>query len=373
MHTTNSSIGLRTKSHFDILDGMRGIAAIAVVIFHFMEIATPNYNDSFIAHSYLAVDFFFCLSGFVIAYAYDKKMKDMGLLQFLKRRLIRLHPLVIICSLLGLLAFLYDPFSNLHEQFSSWQVFLMFLSSCFLIPYPIVPERYFNLFHLNPPTWSLFWEYIANIFYALILVRLRHRLLWLLTVIAAAMLFITSYQAGFLAIGYGGDNVAGGGFRIFYSFLVGILAYRSNWIIKNNLGFFPLCGMLALVFFIPFSDQLNWIIDPILVIFYFPFLIALGAGAHLSQKQKSTCTFLGDLSYPLYMVHYPFIWIFMSYVEQYRPAMSEMRIIIPIAVLLLIGLAYFTLIALDIPIRQYLTQRMKRRDKRSKVLSALKT
>lgn len=91
---------LKTKQHFEILDGLRGIAAVAVVIFHFMEFAVPDYSKSFIAHAYLAVDFFFCLSGFVIAYAYDNKVQKLGALQFLKLRLIRLHPLVIIGSVL---------------------------------------------------------------------------------------------------------------------------------------------------------------------------------------------------------------------------------------------------------------------------------
>ncbi|WP_369410091.1 acyltransferase family protein [Hufsiella arboris] len=96
---------LKTKQHFEILDGLRGVAAVAVVIFHFMEIAVPDYTKSFIAHAYLAVDFFFCLSGFVIAYAYDTRLKKIGVLAFLKLRLIRLHPLVIIGSVIGLLAF----------------------------------------------------------------------------------------------------------------------------------------------------------------------------------------------------------------------------------------------------------------------------
>ncbi|RYE24853.1 MAG: acyltransferase, partial [Sphingobacteriaceae bacterium] len=163
---------LKTKQHFDILDGLRGVAAVAVVIFHFMEFATPDYTQNFIAHAYLAVDFFFCLSGFVIAYAYDNRLQTIGTWQFFKLRLIRLHPLVIIGSVLGLLSFVFDPFSNLHQLYQGSKMLLMFVASCLLIPYPLVKERYFNLFHLNPPSWSLFWEYMANIAYALALYRL---------------------------------------------------------------------------------------------------------------------------------------------------------------------------------------------------------
>src|SRR6478736_62219 len=100
---------LKTKQHFEILDGLRGIAALSVVAFHFMEWVYTDYSRNFIAHGFLAVDFFFCLSGFVIGYAYDDRMAKMGILEFLQSRLIRLHPLVILGSVLGLLAFLFDP------------------------------------------------------------------------------------------------------------------------------------------------------------------------------------------------------------------------------------------------------------------------
>src|ERR1700748_3183694 len=93
---------LKTKQHFEILDGMRGIAAISVVVFHFMEVIITDYSQNFIGHGFLAVDFFFCLSGFVIAYAYDDRIRQMGKANFFKARLIRLRPLVILGSVLGL-------------------------------------------------------------------------------------------------------------------------------------------------------------------------------------------------------------------------------------------------------------------------------
>lgn len=112
-HTVTSKF-LKSKPHFEILNGMRGLAAIVVVIFHFMEIIIADFSENFISHGYLAVDFFFCLSGFVVAYAYDSRIAGMGLKTFIKLRLIRLQPLVIIGSILGLLTFLFDPFNNLQ-------------------------------------------------------------------------------------------------------------------------------------------------------------------------------------------------------------------------------------------------------------------
>lgn len=351
---------LKTKQHFEILDGLRGIAAVAVVVFHFMEFAVPDYHKNFIAHAYLAVDFFFCLSGFVIAYAYDSKMKKIGTVTFFKLRLIRLQPLVIIGSVLGLLSFVFDPYSNLYAAYGFGKTLIMFIASCLLIPYPIVHERYFNLFHLNPPSWSLFWEYIANICYALVLYKLRNKILWFLTGIAAVALCYESYKFGHLSLGWGGDTFMGGGIRVLYSFLIGMLVYRSKWIIKSRLGFIAIGLLLALVFVFPFSYRFNRMVDPLIVLFYFPFLVALGAGASLQLPLEKFCKFSGAISYPLYMTHYPFLWLFFSYVEAKKPTLGHMAMIIPVAVLLLIALAYVIMVFLDMPFRKYLTDKLKR-------------
>jgi peptidoglycan/LPS O-acetylase OafA/YrhL len=230
-----------------------------------------------------------------------------------------------------------------------------------MIPYPVVRERYFNLFHLNPPTWTLFWEYIANIAYAVILIKLRNKMLWALTAIAAAALCYEAYRSGFIGVGFGGDNIIGGGIRMFYPFLAGMLIYRSNWVIKNKLGFAGTGILLSLVFFIPFLAKGNWITDSLVVVLYLPLLVSLGAGAQLSPALSKVCKFSGDISYPLYMVHYPFIWIFCSYVETKKPALGEMAVITVAGVVLLTAFAYWVMIYLDIPIRRYLKNTMKER------------
>src|SRR5271170_4072872 len=97
----NKSIGyLAPKSHYQILDGLRGVASVLVIIFHVLETFTGgNRFIQIINHGYLAVDFFFLLSGFVVAYAYDDRWGKMTLGDFFKRRLIRLHPMVIMGSI----------------------------------------------------------------------------------------------------------------------------------------------------------------------------------------------------------------------------------------------------------------------------------
>lgn len=352
---------LKTKQHFQILDGLRGVAAVSVVIFHFMEIAQPNYEKNFIGHAFLAVDFFFCLSGFVIAYAYDNsRLKELGFTTFLKLRLIRLHPLVIIGSVIGLLSWLFDPFSNLYAKYGDINAFLMFITSCFMIPYPIIRERYFNLFHLNAPSWSLFWEYIANIIYALVLVKLRNKILWVLLVIGAVLITYETSKSGNISNGWGGDNISAGAIRVFYSFLAGMLVYRLGWIIKSRLGFVAVSVLTLAVFLFPFSNKWNFVSEPIIVILYLPLLVALGAGATLRPAFRKICKFSGELSYPLYMVHYPFIWIFFSYLEKYKPTMDQKAMIIPVCTVLLIMFAWLILKFIDEPIRKYLKTRMEK-------------
>lgn len=359
VNTTQAPYAL-TKPHFEVLDGLRGLAAFVVVFFHFMEIAIPDYHNDFIAHAYLAVDFFFCLSGFVIAYAYDTKIARIGIIEFFKLRLIRLHPLVFVGAVLGLIVFIFDPLSNLYQAYAS-KTLLIFLSASLMIPYPFVKERYFNLFHLNPPTWSLFWEYVANIFYALVLVRLRNSILWVLTILAAIILFYESKQSSSLNVGWGGDNIAGGAVRVGYSFLAGILTYRSGRIIRSKIGLIPIGILLLLAFLIPFSEKYNWFADPLVVVFYFPFLIMLGAGAQINAISHKICKFSGDISYPLYMVHYPFIWLFISYVEKYKPTMSTMTGIMIPGTVSMVLLAYVVLKYVDEPIRRFLLKKNQSR------------
>lgn len=346
----------RSPQHFEVLDGLRGVAAIAVVIFHFMEIAIPDYKDNFIAHAYLAVDFFFCLSGFVIAYAYDGRLPQIGALSFFKLRLIRLHPLVVVTSILGLVVFMLDPYSDLWVKYAD-KMWLMFIASCFMVPFPAVQERYFNLFHLNPPTWSLFWEYVANIFYAWVLVKLSKKWLWVLTVIATGALFYEAQLSGNLSIGWGGDNIHGGGIRVAFSFLAGVLVYRSGWIIKSRLGFAGLGLLLMAVFLIPFRESYNKIMDPVVIVLVLPLLVALGAGAMAGSRALGICRFWGKISYPLYMVHYPFIWVFFSYVQMAKPTLSQMVWITAIGTLLLIALAYVVFVFVDVPLRRFLSGR----------------
>ena len=349
---------LQPKQHFIVLDGLRGVAALAVVVFHFMEVAYTDYSQNFIAHGFLAVDFFFCLSGFVIGYAYDNRIKEMGTREFFKSRLIRLQPLVIFGSVLGLLAFLFDPFSAAAGAYGPGKIALFFLTSVLMIPYPAMPERFLNLFSFNAPAWSLFWEYVANIVYAFVLFRTGRRWLLGLTIVGALAICWVSYHTGNLLGGWAGANFWDGCARIGYSFLAGLLVYRFNWIIRSKLGFGLLSILLALAFVMPFTTW-NWLTEPLVVLFYFPLIVALGAGATLSPAFKKLCEFSGNISYPLYMTHYAWIWLFAGYYNKYKPGAGQLSLIIISSVIGMIGIAWLVMRLYDIPLRQYLSSKRK--------------
>ena len=108
----------KSKPRFEALDGLRGVASIIVVIFHLFEVYLDGPTNQIINHGYLAVDFFYVLSGFVMSYAYDDRWNKMSLCDFYKRRLIRLHPMLVAGNFLGIFYFFFaesEVFPNIKN------------------------------------------------------------------------------------------------------------------------------------------------------------------------------------------------------------------------------------------------------------------
>lgn len=348
---TNSS-----RTHFPALDGLRGVAAIGVVVFHFMEMVISRYSDLFIGHGWLAVDFFFCLSGFVIGYAYDERIGAMGTWSFFKTRLIRLHPMVVLGSLLGLVALYVDPFRATPLADGIGHVGLMLLASLLLIPYPTMQERSFCLFSLNSPAWSLFWEYIANIAYALFLCRLGKRALIIATVGAALILCAVGYREGNLWAGFNGETFWVGAARLNFSFLAGLLIYRAGLTIRTRLGFTPLALLLVLALVMPYATG-GWVREAAVIILWFPLIVMLGAGVTLGDRARRFCKFAGELSYPLYMTHYAFIYPFGNYYEKYHPNATQLTFVVLGGVVIVVAFACLVMKFYDTPLRKYLSRK----------------
>src|ERR1700756_5344861 len=230
------------KQHFEVLDGLRGSAALLIVIFHVF-----NYSFVFrgpfalVHHAYLAVDFFFALSGFVVAYAYDDRWTRMSILQFFRIRLIRLHPLVLIGATLGLLGYLFDPFSRARNHTDAPMLLLAYITPLLLLPSPPVGGRLHETQALNGPAWSLMQEYLGNVAYALILRRLRTIILAIIVGLSGLLLIWTANTKGSLDGGWGYPEIWMAPLRLTASFVMGLWLYRIHGRIRH-----PRVGLLAL-------------------------------------------------------------------------------------------------------------------------------
>lgn len=365
-----------SKPHYHILDGLRGVAAIMVVWFHIFEAYATSHLDQQINHGYLAVDFFFILSGFVIGYAYDSRWKTMKTREFIKRRLIRLQPMVIMGALIGGIMFYFQGCSVWDvSKVTVLALFVATFINALLIPAtPAIEVRGLGeMYPLNGPSWSLFFEYIGNILYALFIHKLSTKALSILVFIAGCGL------ATFAIFGPYGDICAGfqltgteftaGFMRLLFSFSAGLLLFRVFKPAKIK-GVFWICSLsLIALMAIPRIGGaenlwMNGVYDTICVVAIFPLLVYLGASSQATNKITTRiCEFLGAISYPLYMVHYPFIYLYYAWVKNENLTFVES---LPGALAVVVGsiiLAYICLKLYDIPIRKYLTSRFLNKHK----------
>lgn len=354
------------KAHFEVLDGLRGTAAMLVVAFHIQGI-TVLFDPArlMLPHAYLAVDFFFALSGFVIGYAYDDRWDAMSVRDFIGRRLLRLHPLVALGTLLGLISYLGDPFAGGRQAAPLRLVLLAFVAGLVALPAPPLPNRLGDSHPLNAPAWTLLQEYIANLAYALVLRRLGVRALIALTGVAALASAATVLTLGSYDTGWGLDNFWGAPVRLAYPFLAGLLLYRlrDRWP-AVQLGFPVLSLILFALFAAPVfptvgAIKLNGLYQATCVLLVFPAIILAGRHSRGGPAMIGLCRQAGRLSYPLYITHYPFVYLYMNWVAT-RPAPGGTTAIIAVALYLFtLGFAIAAHRYWDVPLRAWLKRRVR--------------
>lgn len=363
-----------TKPHYDILDGLRGVAAITVVCFHLFEAYATSHLDQIINHGYLAVDFFFILSGFVVGYAYDNRWGTMKTKEFIKRRIIRLHPMVVMGAVIGGIMFYFQGCSV--WDVSAVSVGALLIATFFnmlLIPATVGTEirGLGEMFPLNGPSWSLFFEYIGNMLYVLFIRKFSTTALALLVGVAGCGLaaFAVFGPYGDLCAGYSltGVEFTAGSLRLLFSFSAGLLLSRIFKPAKNVKGAFWICSLAIVALLsvprIGGAEHLwmNGLYDTVCCVVFFPLLVYLGASGKINNRYTTRiCTFLGAISYPLYMVHYPFIYLYYAWVKNGNLTFYQS---LPGAAAVVVGsilLAYGCLKLYDIPVRNYLTNRFLR-------------
>ena len=408
----NSNVYLASKPRYEILDGLRGVAAMLVVAYHLFETYYHGAPDQPINHGYLAVDFFFVLSGFVIGYAYDDRWDKMSTWSFIKRRLIRLHPMVIFGTLFGALMFYFGScgeFPLIND--TPWYMVLLVMFWCFtMIPLPNTMDirGWAETNPLNGPTWSLQWEYIANILYALVIRRLSKVALAICVAIFAVMTVILCLNidvTGFLeARNWASYTVVGGWSttpdqlqvgltRLLYPFFCGLLISRVGKLIKVKAGFWWCSLMIIVLFCMPWmgigtegeSRWTNGLYEAICILVCFPLIVAMGAGSSVTGSKSSAinkspikreesdariCSserevtrplvkFLGEISYPIYITHYPLIYMQMSWVDSHKDAPLGTHIFVSVCIFMLaILVAYGAYRLYDLPVREWLKHKL---------------
>jgi len=352
---------MQAKQHYAVLDGLRGVAAILVVVFHLSEVlAGGDPARNVLPHGALAVDFFFGLSGFVIGYAYDGRWGAMSTGQFLLRRLIRLHPLVLLATVIGVVAYVVSPFPGPDHGVSSTRMALTVAAALMVLPYPALPGRFDDTHSLDGPTWTLLQEYLGSLAYALVLRHLTPRSLFWLAAICAGVTLASAAHFGTMSKGFGFDGWWMAPVRLAFPFVCGLWLHRSiRYLPPHRSGLLPLA--LAAIFAVPVVGGAgtvgNGVAEALAVIVLFPAVILLGAHSGAGPATVRACTVLGRLSYPLYILHYPFVYCFIDYAQFGRGTPASSLSAAPVLFIGVIVLAWLGLRLWDEPARGWLARR----------------
>ena len=289
---------------FVVLDGLRGVAAFAVILDHVPGGALGD----LLPGRYLAVDFFFVLSGLVLTHAYGRRLEQgWSPLTFMKARLIRLYPMYLLglmiglaLSVMGLLRGWVGP--TWSDVLTTAALGLLFL--------PAPPMPAFgggSLYPFNGPAWSLFFELIANLIYALIARFLSWRMLGaILAVASVAVVYTLNRHAGTGGPGWLWEHIDAGFARVMFDFFAGVAIHRLRLMRKIPAlpWWLALAGFLAVIA-VPAPGEWRVVYDSAAALILMPALVALSAGSRVTGVVARICSTIGLLSYGVYVIHVP--------------------------------------------------------------------
>lgn len=343
------------NERFVFLDGLRGVAAVVALLGH-LSLFFPIAAD----YPYiLAVDFFFMLSGFVIARTYLPRILDgMSLRTFARGRLIRLYPMLLLGSLLGAAALVAHVI--IHKDADWSDVALAVGLAVFVLPSFLVSLGE-SAFPLNQPVWSLFFEIWANLLFAIVVMRARRWSRWVFAAIAVIAFFAAMANAALNGDtgGYMMSNIAGGVPRVLFAFFIGALLCQVPAAKHSGAGV-GLVLLLTLLSALFTPIGLNAVHSVLIVALVFPPLIYFSSGVRVAGRLARACTFLGELSYPLYLVHFPILTLMVFITSRLDPDGKYLGLSVAASVLACVTLSYAALKLIDEPTRRWLTRRTSR-------------
>ena len=386
MKQTTATLGnfADTKPHYQLLDGLRGVAALLVIVYHIFEgfafsgsmNGVGNGLITTFNHGHTAVDFFFILSGFVISYAYDDRWGRLSVGGFFKRRLIRLQPMLVMGAVVGAISFLVS--GCLRWDGTTTLVGWVMVALCMMIfMIPATPgvgydvRGYGEMFSLNGPAWSLFFEYIGNIVYALFIRHLSTKKLAYLTGLLALLhvWFFGGNVSEYNSVGVGWTldtmNFFGGMVRMLFPFTMGMLLARTFKPRKIKGAFWMCSAMLIAISAVPYLGDAgkisqNSLYEVACIAFVFPLIVWLGAcGAVENKATERINKFLGEISYPLYIIHYPVMYLFYMWLINNQYYGLKDTILAPALVIVVsVAMAYAALKLYDEPVRRWLSKKL---------------
>lgn len=331
---------------------MRGVAALAVVIFHLRSMLEPVFRGrTWFGSGYLAVDLFFVLSGFVIAHAYeDRLVARMGFADFAVKRFIRFAPLIWFGLLIGM------PLA-LHRFADTSAVVWATAANAFILPGPV--ELELTRFPINVPEWSLFYEMSANLAFAALFPFLRGRRIWAVIGLGAVGIVAAVLDHGKISYTTVGAYVSFA--RVGFGFFAGVALYRSRswWEPKvPQVAPWIILAVLFIVLACPMPRSLRILFDPIFILIAAPGFVMLAARVEPATGGARAAAVLATISYPIYVLHVP--------VRDWSTALAQRAALptAPVAMAFIVALIPATLLLArfyDEPARRWLTAKFRSR------------
>lgn len=350
---------------FILLDGIRGVAALFIVHRH-----AEQFFGRDPASSYLAVDLFFALSGFVLAHAYGKKLYDGTITPgfFMRARFARLYPLYALALVLMAAYFiclyvlgLPTPIDDLHRLIDPGELAFALVTGLLFLPAPFTLTLNGALF-LVSPAWSLFNELVVNAVYARWGVRAAMKQTVLVLAVSAIVLMVAAAEFGKLHAGFRWHEMYAGMGRVFFSFFAGVLIYRfRNRVpvlkpVQAGLCLLLVCFILA----VPMSSALRPFFDLVVVLFVWPLLLFVASKTVPGPKVGAVSVFLGTASYAVYVLHIPLL----AWTEFLVPAATRETIALPAGMVFLVAvtcLSWWLTVYYDQPVQKWLKNRLRKR------------